>query len=108
MTRVRLPRGTDRVEPLDTDQASARQSPRDLFVLVWDQTAPELARVVAALGIAPSAVDDVLQDTCLAACAPLLRMPMRRSCAAGCFGSQSTVATWSTAALAVGLALCES
>jgi RNA polymerase sigma-70 factor (ECF subfamily) len=55
------------VEPPDTDQVSARQSPRDLLASVWDQTAPELARVVAALGIAPSAVEDVLQDAYLAA-----------------------------------------
>ena len=53
MTPVRLPRGTERVEPPDTDQTSCRrQSPRDLLALVWDQTAPELARVVAAVVLA--------------------------------------------------------
>ena len=55
------------MEPLKTGYAVVEQSARDLLLSVWDETAPELAKVVAAMGVGLGAVNDVLQDVYVAA-----------------------------------------
>ena len=54
-------------QPRTAGRSTVEESPRDLLRSVWDEAAPELARVAAALGVPASRAEDVLQDVYLAA-----------------------------------------
>jgi RNA polymerase sigma factor (sigma-70 family) len=54
-------------QPRTAGRSTVEESPRDLLRSVWDEAAPELARVAAALGVPASRAEDVLQDVYVAA-----------------------------------------
>lgn len=67
MTYAPAPAGASQSEPPQTGRSSVDATPRDVLRSVWEEVGPELARLVAALGIAPGRAEDVLQDVYLAA-----------------------------------------
>lgn len=67
MTNPWAPAGIGQVEPPDTGRRTVDATPQDVLRSIWDGLRPELARVVAALGIEPGRAEDVLQDVYLTA-----------------------------------------
>jgi RNA polymerase sigma-70 factor (ECF subfamily) len=54
-------------EPFSPGRDTVRESDRELLPAVWDEFAPELARLACALGVDTARAEDVLQDVYLAA-----------------------------------------
>jgi len=54
-------------EPLKSGGRSLPKVRRELLQAVWEDIAPELSRLIRAMGIAPDRSDDVLQDVYLTA-----------------------------------------
>jgi len=54
-------------QPRTAGRSTVEETPRDLLRSVWDEAAPELVRLVVALGVRSSRAEDVLQDVYVAA-----------------------------------------
>ena len=54
-------------QPRTAGRSTVEETPRDVLRSVWDEAVPELARLVAALGVRSGRAEDVLQDVYVAA-----------------------------------------
>lgn len=62
-----VPARTGELERAGPDCSGVRELSGDLLRSVWDEAAPELSRLVCAMGVDPGRADDVLQDVYLTA-----------------------------------------
>ena len=67
MTHASAPAERGKIQPRTAGRSTVEETPRDVLRSVWDEAVPDLARMVAALGVRSSRAEDVLQDVYVAA-----------------------------------------